>query len=45
MVYKCFQCKREIDSKRIERRIICPFCGSRILTKTRPTVIKKVKAD
>ena len=44
MVYKCFNCKREIESKLIERRVICPYCGSRIITKSRPTVIKKVKA-
>jgi len=45
MSYKCFQCKKEIDANLVQRRIICPYCGSRILTKTRPTVIKRVKAD
>ncbi len=44
MTYKCFNCKDEIPEKLIERRIICPSCGSRILIKTRPEIIKKVKA-
>jgi DNA-directed RNA polymerase subunit RPC12/RpoP len=44
MVYKCFECQKEIDAKSIERRIICPYCGSRIIAKERPPVIKKVKA-
>jgi DNA-directed RNA polymerase subunit RPC12/RpoP len=44
MVYICFKCQKEIDGKSIERRIICPYCGSRIIAKGRPAVIKKVKA-
>jgi len=44
MAYKCFECGKEIDPKSIRRRIICPYCGSRILVKSRPPVLKKVKA-
>jgi|APSaa5957512622_1039677.scaffolds.fasta_scaffold01867_19 DNA-directed RNA polymerase subunit RPC12/RpoP len=44
MAYKCFNCQREIDAKNVERRVICPYCGSRIISKSRPPVIKKVKA-
>jgi len=44
MAYKCFNCGKEIDPKQVEKRIICPHCGSRIIIKTRPEVLKKVKA-
>ncbi len=44
MAYKCFECGKEIDTKSIERRIICPYCGSRLIQKARPEVLKKVKA-
>jgi len=43
-MYRCFGCQKEIDAKSIERRVICPYCGSRIISKARPNVIKKVKA-
>jgi DNA-directed RNA polymerase subunit RPC12/RpoP len=33
----------EIDLK-TAKKVICPFCGYRVLTKTRPTVITKVQA-
>ena len=44
MAYRCFSCGKEIDPKNVKRRIICPYCGSRIIIKSRPNVIKKVKA-
>jgi DNA-directed RNA polymerase subunit RPC12/RpoP len=44
MGYICFKCKKEIERKSIERRIICPYCGSRIVSKARPSTLKKVKA-
>ena len=44
MAYKCFNCGKEIDAKGIERRVICPYCSSRIIKKVRPAVIKKIKA-
>ena len=43
MVYTCCKCKKEIDL-RITGRIICPYCGYRIIRKARPTTVKKVKA-
>jgi len=42
--YRCFNCGREIDKRQVERRIICPYCDSRIVIKDRPEVLKKVKA-
>jgi len=44
MAYKCFECQRELTDKDIEKRIICPYCGARVIVKTRPETPKKVKA-
>lgn len=45
-MYKCLNCGREV---RIElstaKKIICPYCGYRILRKERPKVVKKVYVD
>ncbi|MCD6482690.1 MAG: DNA-directed RNA polymerase subunit P [Candidatus Aenigmarchaeota archaeon] len=41
-MYKCLICKKEIP--KIEGKVICPYCGSRILVKVRPKVIKRVQA-
>jgi DNA-directed RNA polymerase subunit RPC12/RpoP len=43
-MYKCFECQHALTPKDIEKRIICPYCGSRIVLKTRPETLKKVKA-
>ncbi|MEM4247903.1 MAG: DNA-directed RNA polymerase subunit P [Candidatus Nanoarchaeia archaeon] len=43
-MYKCFECQHQLSVKDIEKRIICPYCGSRIVLKTRPETLKKVKA-
>ncbi|MBS3064999.1 MAG: DNA-directed RNA polymerase subunit P [DPANN group archaeon] len=43
-MYKCFSCQQELDMKDVEKRIICTYCGSRIIVKKRPNVSKKVKA-
>lgn len=43
-MYKCFKCQRELSKKDIEKRIICPYCGARLVVKTRPRTLKKVKA-
>lgn len=44
MEYKCFSCQKTLTEKDIEKRIICPYCGSRIILKARPKTLKKVKA-
>ncbi|MBD3262943.1 DNA-directed RNA polymerase subunit P [Candidatus Woesearchaeota archaeon] len=43
-MYKCFKCQKELSDKEIKKRIICPYCGSRLVVKSRPETIKKVKA-
>lgn len=44
-MYTCLDCGREVEiDLRTAKKVICPFCGYRILKKTRSTVIKKVHA-
>jgi len=42
-IYKCFQCSKKIKSKDLEKRFVCPNCGSRIFFKPR-TKMKTVRA-
>ena len=43
-MYKCLDCQHELTQKDIEKRIICPYCSSRIVAKSRPAQPKLVKA-
>lgn len=44
-VYKCLNCSKQVKSDLEKaKKIICPFCGYRVLEKTRPKVMKKVLA-
>ncbi len=44
-MYKCLGCGRKIEiDLRTTKKVICPFCGYRIIKKTRSAVIKKVQA-
>ena len=43
-MYKCFECQKILSKSDIEKRIICPYCGARLVVKTRPETLKKVKA-
>ncbi|NCN87109.1 DNA-directed RNA polymerase subunit P [archaeon] len=42
--YKCFKCGQNIDSKDLDKRFVCPNCGSKIFFKPRVKV-KTVKTD
>jgi len=44
VVYKCFNCKREIKDDSVKRKIRCPYCSSKILYKPR-TINTKLKAE
>jgi DNA-directed RNA polymerase subunit RPC12/RpoP len=44
MEYKCFKCAKVIDQKYIQKRVQCPFCGSKIIIKQR-TRISRFKAE
>jgi DNA-directed RNA polymerase subunit RPC12/RpoP len=44
-MYKCLSCGRDVEIDiNISKKVICPFCGYRIIKKTRPVVVKKVQA-
>lgn len=43
MEYKCFQCDKKVSDEYLRKKIRCPYCGSKILFKSR-TVATKVKA-
>ncbi|MFH1451687.1 MAG: DNA-directed RNA polymerase subunit P [archaeon] len=42
--YKCFNCGSKIKSEDLDKRFVCPNCGSRIFFKPR-TKMKTVKSD
>gem|GEM_PF-282197 len=41
--YKCFKCEKKIAAKNLEKRFVCPHCGSKVFYKPR-TKVKIVKA-
>ncbi|MBT3642638.1 DNA-directed RNA polymerase subunit P [archaeon] len=42
--YKCFHCGSKIKSEDLNKRFVCPDCGSRIFFKPR-TKMKTVTSD
>ncbi len=42
MAYKCLNCGKEVELE--GNKIICPFCGYRIIAKKRPEFPKKVNS-
>ncbi|MCR4284485.1 MAG: DNA-directed RNA polymerase subunit P [archaeon] len=43
-IYKCFTCGEKIKSADLDKRFVCPSCGSRIFYKPR-TKMKTVSSD
>lgn len=44
-MYKCLNCGKEVKIElKSAKKIICPYCGFRIIEKVRPGVGKKVEA-
>ena len=44
-MYKCLSCGKEVELDiRVSKKVICPFCGYRIIKKVRPVVVKKVQS-
>jgi len=33
--YKCFYCGKQISNKNLEKRFVCPDCGSKVFFKPR----------
>jgi DNA-directed RNA polymerase subunit RPC12/RpoP len=44
MVYICQNCSHEIKEEQVRVRVICPYCSSRILFKSRGVAGSTVKA-
>ncbi|MEM3640707.1 MAG: DNA-directed RNA polymerase subunit P [Candidatus Bathyarchaeia archaeon] len=49
VVYECVRCGKRVTLQKLiemyeEREVKCPECNYRILKKTRPPIVKKVKA-
>jgi len=42
-MYECGRCGKVLEN--VADSIRCPYCGYRIIYKTRPIVAKKVKAE
>ena len=38
--YKCFKCEKAISSKALDKRFVCPNCGSKIFYKPRLQTVK-----
>lgn len=41
--YKCFYCNKDVSEEYTQKRVRCPYCGSKLLFKTR-NVTTKIKA-
>lgn len=41
--YKCFKCGKKVKAEVLDKRFVCPNCGSKIFFKPRK-VVKKVKS-
>lgn len=35
--YKCFDCGKKVSTDYLRKRVRCPYCGSKMLYKTRTT--------
>lgn len=45
MLYKCLNCGKEVEiDLKTAKKIICNFCGYRILTKPRSSIPRRVLA-
>jgi len=44
VAYKCFHCGKVLTDKALEKRFVCPHCGSKIFYKPRKAVTK-IKAE
>jgi len=42
--YKCFKCGKQITSKNLDKRFVCPYCNGKIFYKPRKN-LTRVKAE
>ncbi|HDD64436.1 MAG: DNA-directed RNA polymerase subunit P [Thermofilum sp. ex4484_79] len=49
IIYECMRCGRKFEKSNIDALrhlgLQCPFCGYRIILKSRPQVAKRVRTD
>jgi DNA-directed RNA polymerase subunit P len=45
MAYKCGVCKKRVEFNAQNIGIRCPYCGSKLFYKERPTVAKALKSE
>ena len=38
--YKCFYCNKKVGTEYLRKKVRCPYCGSKILYKSRLTSTK-----
>ncbi|MEK6906045.1 MAG: DNA-directed RNA polymerase subunit P [Nanoarchaeota archaeon] len=43
LTYKCFKCEKKTNVTALDKRFVCPYCGSKIFYKLR-TKLKSIKA-
>ena len=41
--YKCFECNKKVSTEYLSKKVMCPYCGSKILYKPR-RISTKIKA-
>jgi len=39
-MYKCFSCNKELKEEQIKKRVRCVYCGSKIVFKSRTSIVK-----
>ncbi len=42
VTYRCFNCNKEIEDTTLRKKVLCRYCGSKILFKPRQTLTKVV---
>lgn len=40
VLYKCFYCNKDIEDTSLRKKVICRYCGSKMLFKPRQTITK-----
>lgn len=45
VLYKCFDCKKEVPKNLVERKIRCPHCGYKVLFKVQNRETEPIKAE
>lgn len=44
-MYRCMSCRRDVKiDLKAAKKIQCPYCGYRIIEKSRPKIVKGLKA-